>query len=147
METKKELTPYFKALEKREEIFRRIEIGLNLLVLLSVFINRECFFILLALVWYCKSIFYAGYRSQVCDEWESGYIKDGLRYLYKGLLALPLIALAIFWIFKTDGVYECYVSLKSCALYYLFVGALCLTVVYNLQNAFAESYRYRKRQQ
>lgn len=144
METRKDLTPYFKAVKKREELFRRIDIAAYLFVLLSIFICWECFFIILALICYCSSIFDAGYRSQICDEWENGSIKNGLRSLRKGLMALPVIALAVILAFKTDSVYEFYIGFKNSGLRYLFTGILYFAVACALLNTLKESYRYRK---
>lgn len=144
METRKDLAPYFKAVEKQEELFRRINIAAYLFVLLSIFISWECFFIILALICYCSSIFDAGYRSQICDEWENGSIKNGLRSLRKGLMALPVIALAILLAFKTDSVYKFYTGFKNSGLWYLFTGILYFAVACALLNTLKESYRYRK---
>lgn len=141
---KKRLRSLFKALEKREELFRRINIAAYLFVLLSIFISWECFFIILALICYCSSIFDAGYRSQICDEWENGSIKNGLRSLRKGLMALPVIALAILLAFKTDSVYKFYIGFKNSGLRYLFTGILYFAVACALLNTLKESYRYRK---
>ena len=146
METREEMTPYFKKLEKREEVFRRINMGANLLILLSIIINWECFLILLALYLYCTSIFEAGYRSQVSEEWESGYIADGLRYLYKGLIALPIIILLITVAFEICGLYEYYTHFKSTSLYYIIIGVLYFFVAHDLLKTLIESYRYWKKQ-
>lgn len=59
-------------------------------------------------------------------------------------MALPVIALAVIFAFKTDSVYEFYIGFKNSGLRYLFTGILYFAVACALLNTLKESYRYRK---
>lgn len=93
-----ELTPYEQKICKRHRLTGRLQLLNFVLVVVGLCVHPVGGLVFAGFSLYSWYWYYVGYKSQVVDEWEDGYVSVGLRYLFRSWLRLAIIA-GLFWLF------------------------------------------------